>query len=378
MAGHIRTKTRIGTDEDDGAFIIGEAELKVPDGDKRLTVGEVAKLTGVQTTTLRYYDKIGLLCPARSGEGISNNRKLYDADDLERLQIILTLSEYGFGLEEIRCVLDDDEVDLYELISEKLIALKLQENRLRNMILFAQFVDLADSDLIEGLACGPSSIDALADIARQSPAYRDTLTRLMEMSDTQADQLLEALDPLIIDYALLDENDRFEGVEDAMERFFGWWSDAVVPVRNIGYLGFWAIFEDHSLVAEHIENVGSAGDAGFIEMSAFYVMMKHLMAEQRALIEEIARLSEEDVVLALEHARKLIERVACAMLGENANENYSPDELAEVALYVLVLMNNILINDHLCTYLELDEDSSPSDHAIEKVLRLIEVMVDDE
>ena len=69
-----------------------------------LTVGEVAKLSGVTVRTLHHYDEIGLLSAgARSDAGY----RRYGDSDLDRLQQILFYRELGFGLDEIKTVLED-------------------------------------------------------------------------------------------------------------------------------------------------------------------------------------------------------------------------------------------------------------------------------
>ncbi|OWR31706.1 hypothetical protein CDO73_04275 [Saccharibacillus sp. O23] len=61
--------------------------------------GELSALTGLTLRTLRYYDQIGLFSPsARTGSG----HRLYDTEDLSRLQRILLLKSIGLSLEEIR------------------------------------------------------------------------------------------------------------------------------------------------------------------------------------------------------------------------------------------------------------------------------------
>lgn len=391
MAGYLRTKTHVaptaqaGTNADtatnesahEASVIIGREGVKVPAGDVRLTVSEVAKLTGVPATKLRHYDSVGVLCPARSGEGVSNNRKLYNSDDLDRLQTILTLSAYDFSLEEIRHVLDDADADLYEVMNEKLLALKLQENRLRNLIHFAQFIDLTDTELLEGLACGPADLDLLADFARRSPQYHQALQKLLGMSDEEAGVALEPLEPTVVEYLLLDETEGFAGSERVMDAFLTWWSDTIAPVEQVGYLGFWAIFEDHSLVAERVEAIGGEGVAGFLEMSAFFVMMKRLLEEQSATIHAVAELAEADVVAALESAQALVAAIGHAMLGSKAVEACTPEKRAAVALCTLAYAESILANGALHAYLELD-DLGVSSRDIELVVKVVEVMCEEE
>lgn len=62
-------------------------------------VGDLAKKTGVSVRTLHYYDEIGLLSPSCRTEA---GYRLYDKDDIMRLQQIMSLRQIGLSLEEIR------------------------------------------------------------------------------------------------------------------------------------------------------------------------------------------------------------------------------------------------------------------------------------
>jgi MerR family transcriptional regulator, thiopeptide resistance regulator len=71
-------------------------------------VKDVAKLTGVSVRALHHYEEIGLLVPSdRSGKGY----RLYQDEDLLRLQQILICRELGLSLEGIRRFLDDPSFD---------------------------------------------------------------------------------------------------------------------------------------------------------------------------------------------------------------------------------------------------------------------------
>ncbi|MEU8923985.1 MerR family transcriptional regulator [Kitasatospora sp. NPDC048545] len=73
-------------------------------------IAEVARLSGVTARTLRHYDEIGLLPPARIG---SNGHRYYEERQLLQLQQILVLRALGVGLTEIARILGDqvDELD---------------------------------------------------------------------------------------------------------------------------------------------------------------------------------------------------------------------------------------------------------------------------
>jgi MerR family transcriptional regulator, redox-sensitive transcriptional activator SoxR len=68
------------------------------DGFPELTIGEVARRAGVATSSIRYYERIGLL-PEPDREG---GQRRYDADVLGRLGFIAVAQSAGFKLREIK------------------------------------------------------------------------------------------------------------------------------------------------------------------------------------------------------------------------------------------------------------------------------------
>ncbi len=67
-----------------------------------IKIGELAKRTGCQVVTIRYYEKEGLLGEPERTEG---NYRLYSESELERLKFILHCRKHGMKLAEIRDLL---------------------------------------------------------------------------------------------------------------------------------------------------------------------------------------------------------------------------------------------------------------------------------
>ena len=65
-------------------------------------IGEASKESGVKVPTIRYYEQIGLLAAPPRTEG---NRRLYDANDIQRLFFIRHARDLGFEVEAIRTLL---------------------------------------------------------------------------------------------------------------------------------------------------------------------------------------------------------------------------------------------------------------------------------
>jgi DNA-binding transcriptional MerR regulator len=127
---------------------------------RRYQVKELAEISGVSIRALHHYDSIGLLTPrARSAAGY----RLYDEDDLLRLQQILIGRELGLSLEVIRRSLDDPHFD-------------------RRAALLAQRVELA------------ARAERAADMVRAIDAAL-TLIEENDMSKTSFEKIFDGFDP---------------------------------------------------------------------------------------------------------------------------------------------------------------------------------------
>lgn len=95
------------------------------------TVGQLAKLAGVTTRTLRHYDRIGLLRPkAKSGAGY----RVYGEKQVDRLQQILFYRELGVELGAVARIMDTPSFDQAEALQSHLNALQAQRTRLDKLI----------------------------------------------------------------------------------------------------------------------------------------------------------------------------------------------------------------------------------------------------
>lgn len=77
------------------------------------SINQLAKMAGVSTRTLRYYDEIDLLKPIRTS---SSGYRIYNSDSVDRLQLILFYRELGFKLDYIKAIIDSDEFDVLEAL----------------------------------------------------------------------------------------------------------------------------------------------------------------------------------------------------------------------------------------------------------------------
>ena len=97
----------------------------------RLSISEMAKMTGVSIRTLHYYDHIGLLCPETAAD---SGYRWYGAADVERMQQILFYRELDFPLKDIRDILADPQYDKQEALRRQRQLLLLKRERLDGLL----------------------------------------------------------------------------------------------------------------------------------------------------------------------------------------------------------------------------------------------------
>lgn len=87
-----------------------------------LSIGEFSKLCLVTTKTLRHYDLIGLLKPLELNE--ENGYRFYGIEQLNTMLKIMRLKDYAFSLEEIKILLEADDISLNNAMNYKLNEMK--------------------------------------------------------------------------------------------------------------------------------------------------------------------------------------------------------------------------------------------------------------
>ena len=95
------------------------------------TVDKLARLGGVSPRTLRYYDQIGLLRPARV---TSAGYRVYGEAEVNRLQQILFCRELGMGLAQITQTIGRSGFDRLAALRSHLRALEAQRERTEQLI----------------------------------------------------------------------------------------------------------------------------------------------------------------------------------------------------------------------------------------------------
>jgi MerR family mercuric resistance operon transcriptional regulator len=100
------------------------------------TIGQLANAAGVPTSTVRYYERVGLLKPSGRSEG---NYRLYGEEALERLRFIRAAQTTGFALDDVPVMLGHRHAsaascrEVQVLIENRLLEIKRRMEDLRHV-----------------------------------------------------------------------------------------------------------------------------------------------------------------------------------------------------------------------------------------------------
>jgi MerR family transcriptional regulator, thiopeptide resistance regulator len=93
-----------------------------------LDIAEVARLTGLTSRALRFYEARGLVTPLRTGSG----RRHYGPAELERLHQIVAMKRAGLTLTQIQRLAAGRALDLRALVATQLEVLAEREHAIAN------------------------------------------------------------------------------------------------------------------------------------------------------------------------------------------------------------------------------------------------------
>jgi MerR family redox-sensitive transcriptional activator SoxR len=117
-----------------------------------MKIGEVAKRAGIATSTLRYYEQIGLLPPPKRVSG----QRSYDAQVFDTLKIIAAGQANGFTLNEIHGLLhgycDNKQPNSVKWRS-------MARHKLNEIDVEIQRLEAIKQSLISGMDCDCTSFD---------------------------------------------------------------------------------------------------------------------------------------------------------------------------------------------------------------------------
>ncbi|OOG28813.1 MerR family transcriptional regulator [Thioalkalivibrio denitrificans] len=126
-----------------------------------MRIGELARQTGCQVETIRYYERVGILPEPKRGQ---NNYRHYVDAHRRRLQFVRRCRELGFTLEEVRTLLSMIDGGTYscaevealgrghlEAVRSKIADLRQMESTLSELVSTCHGGDTPDCSFLEEL-----------------------------------------------------------------------------------------------------------------------------------------------------------------------------------------------------------------------------------
>lgn len=346
-----------------------------------LTVKQVCALTGVTPRQLQHYDNIGLLCPARSGEGVANNRKLYVEDDLERLKKILVLQDYGLELKDVGEAINGGDDALIEALEGQLRVLRVAENRLKNLVMFARFAQVIDDDdVFEALINGACEIDDFAAPMMETPAYEVTCDAAEARSDDEQDALWDEFATIVEEYVMPEGNTAFCDHERTVERLRAWWGRYNAPLHERGLLGQWLMLTEGDAAPALAEAIGGEETPGFLQADLFLVWAKQTLCALAEPAERLTAAEERDDEEAVNTASQELVAFFCEATGvgemELVFEREGYDEFfVDVCEGLMGYLDGLLASKELMAYTDPEGAVSISrealSHAEEAIKRAV-------
>ena len=219
---------------------------------KAYTVSQLAKMAGVSVRTLHHYDHIGLLKPSSRTQA---GYRLYERQDLLRLQQILFFRELDLPLNEIQSILDDPEFDQIRSLESHRRQLQGRMERLARLLstidktiqrLTEDEMTLTDEELYEGFT--PEQIERYKREAREMygpELVAESERRVRSMSKAQWNAVKEEGDQ--VTRAIAETADRAPGdpqVQALIARHYAW-IERFYPASAEVYRGLGRGYAEH-------------------------------------------------------------------------------------------------------------------------------------
>lgn len=126
-----------------------------------ISIGEVASVSGLRPSALRYYEEEGLISPVARVSG----RRHYDPSVLNRLRVIACAQDAGFTISEVRELLGRDNPDASSWRA-------LAERKLREVEAVIERAQATRQLLEESLDCNCVALEECATVVGHSPTRR--------------------------------------------------------------------------------------------------------------------------------------------------------------------------------------------------------------
>ena len=230
-----------------------------------MEVRKVSRLTGLSVRTLRYYDEIGLLPPARYTEA---GYRLYDGAALERLRQIMLFRELEFPLKEIKRILDSPDFDRNRALEQQIALLTLKREHIDDLIRMARTVKQTGGATMDFEAFDKKKLEAYA---RQAEAawgataeYKEFERKNSGKTPAQMKKTGDGLMALLAEYGSVREGDPAAPQAQALtRRVQEYITENYYACTNTVFAQLGKMYGGGGEFTENIDKAGGPGTAAF-------------------------------------------------------------------------------------------------------------------
>ncbi|MDE5866584.1 MAG: MerR family transcriptional regulator [Lachnospiraceae bacterium] len=231
-----------------------------------MTVNEVSKLTGVSIRTLQYYDKIGLLHPAKHSE---SGYRLYDDTALEKLQQILLFRELEFPLKDIKVIMDSPDFDRSKALEQQITLLTLKKEHLENLICLARGIKMNGVKKMDFSAFDTSKMDEYAAQAKASwgntPEYHEYEEKAKGRTKQEEQDIGKNMMQIFTEFGtMLDLKPDSEKVQAQVKKLQDYITENFYTCSNDILLSLGNMYAGGGDFTTNIDNAGGTGTAEFV------------------------------------------------------------------------------------------------------------------
>ena len=231
-----------------------------------MTVHEVSRITGVTIRTLRYYDRIGLLCPAARTEA---GYRLYDDAALLKLQRILLLRELEIPLRDVERLLKLSETAQREAIGHQITLLELKKERTEKLIALARRLSEGE-ETMDFSAFDRSKEEAYAAEARarwgETEAYGAYEKKAASRTEAEGSLLAGRMMRIFADFGTLKDGDpASEAAQAKVRELQDFISTHYYPCTDAILMGLGQMYITDERFRANIDTAGGEGTAAFVQ-----------------------------------------------------------------------------------------------------------------
>ncbi len=237
-----------------------------------MTVNEVSKLTGVSIRTLQYYDKIGLLHPAKYTEA---GYRLYDDAALETLQQILLFRELEFPLKEIKEIIGSPDFDRSKALGQQIELLKLKKEHIENLIELAEEIKLLGVRNLKFDAFDTRKLDEYAAQAKaswgQTPAYKEYEEKAKGRTKEEDKKIYQGMIDIFAEFGAIRKSDPASGEAQALvKKLQDYITEHMYTCTNEILSGLGKMYSGGGDFTKNIDSFGGEGTAEFASKAIEY------------------------------------------------------------------------------------------------------------